>query len=157
MRMCLYRKCWLGWINFWIHSSQNVTNLLQVLERIKEIAHSHPPVDNKASRFGNPAFREFYDHIDQVSLSLFKTTHHFWAVVQYAHNLNSRSGIGRTAWLAWCTRRETCRTIHLSHWIMGKSNADWLRKWHGTQLPLLAVGLVSSSTYPNLSILLAPT
>ncbi|PLW45792.1 hypothetical protein PCANC_00318 [Puccinia coronata f. sp. avenae] len=50
--------------------SPNVTNLLQVLERIKEIAHSHPPVDNKASRFGNPAFREFYDHIDQESEEL---------------------------------------------------------------------------------------
>jgi serine/threonine-protein phosphatase 2A activator len=60
---------------FEISYSQNVTDLLQVLERIKEIAHSHPPVDNKASRFGNPGFREFYDHLDQVNLSLFKTTH----------------------------------------------------------------------------------
>ncbi|PLW41032.1 hypothetical protein PCASD_07942 [Puccinia coronata f. sp. avenae] len=50
--------------------SPNVTDLLQVLERIKEIAHSHPPVDNKASRFGNPGFREFYDHLDQESEKL---------------------------------------------------------------------------------------
>ncbi|PLW58791.1 hypothetical protein PCANC_00334 [Puccinia coronata f. sp. avenae] len=38
--------------------------ILRILKRVKEIAHSHPPVDNGASRSGNPAFREFYDHLD---------------------------------------------------------------------------------------------
>jgi len=50
--------------------SDNVNNLLQILEKIKEIAHAHPPVDNKASRFGNPAFREFYDQLDQEAENL---------------------------------------------------------------------------------------
>lgn len=32
------------------------------------------------------------------------------------------------------------RTFSLPRSIMGKSYSDWLRKWYGTQLPLLAVG-----------------
>jgi hypothetical protein len=52
--------------------------ILRILKRVKEIAHSHLPVDNGASRSGNPAFREFYDHLDdQVSPRFFKTTHNF--------------------------------------------------------------------------------
>ncbi|OAV99692.1 hypothetical protein PTTG_00520 [Puccinia triticina 1-1 BBBD Race 1] len=47
--------------------SDNIQNLLEILEKIKSIALSHPPVDNKASRFGNPTFREFYDQLDQES------------------------------------------------------------------------------------------
>jgi serine/threonine-protein phosphatase 2A activator len=48
---------------------QNIDKVLEILEKIKTIALAHPPVDNKASRFGNPAFREFYDQLNQVSNS----------------------------------------------------------------------------------------
>ncbi|KAI9627858.1 hypothetical protein H4Q26_017181 [Puccinia striiformis f. sp. tritici PST-130] len=47
--------------------SDSIEKLLEILQKIKQIALSHPPVDNKASRFGNPAFREFYDQLDQES------------------------------------------------------------------------------------------
>ncbi|EFP89640.2 Serine/threonine-protein phosphatase 2A activator 2 [Puccinia graminis f. sp. tritici] len=50
--------------------SDNIDRLLEILENIKNIALAHPPVDNKASRFGNPAFREFYDQLDQGSEAL---------------------------------------------------------------------------------------
>ena len=42
---------------------------MNVLERVLETANSIPPVDNKASRFGNPAFRTFYDKVQEVRLS----------------------------------------------------------------------------------------
>ena len=42
-----------------------------VLDEVEQLAHNTPPVDNKGSRFGNPAFRTFYDKIAEVSQSLF--------------------------------------------------------------------------------------
>jgi len=41
-----------------------------VLEEIAQIAKDIPPVDNAASRFGNPAFRTFYDKVSEISPSL---------------------------------------------------------------------------------------
>jgi hypothetical protein len=38
-----------------------------MLDEIEEIAKSIPPVDNSASRFGNPAFKTFYDRVQEVS------------------------------------------------------------------------------------------
>ncbi|KAG0150769.1 hypothetical protein CROQUDRAFT_57809 [Cronartium quercuum f. sp. fusiforme G11] len=43
--------------------SPNIESTLVLLENIKSIAIAHPPLDNKLSRFGNPAFRDFYDQI----------------------------------------------------------------------------------------------
>ncbi|GAA5828888.1 hypothetical protein JCM3766R1_003854 [Sporobolomyces carnicolor] len=41
-----------------------VTNaLVDVLDRVEQIAKETPPVDNGKSRFGNPAFRDFYDKV----------------------------------------------------------------------------------------------
>jgi hypothetical protein len=40
-----------------------------MLDEVEEIAKSIPPVDNSASRFGNPAFKTFYDKVQEVSLS----------------------------------------------------------------------------------------
>ena len=47
-------------------SDQGVQAVLDVLDRVSESAKSIPPVDNKASRFGNPAFRTFYDKVQEV-------------------------------------------------------------------------------------------
>ena len=44
-----------------------------MLERVLEMANSIPPVDNKASRFGNPAFRTFYDKVQEVSCAIYWT------------------------------------------------------------------------------------
>ncbi len=38
-----------------------------ILDSILDIAKATPPVDNKLSRFGNPAFKIFYDRIAEVS------------------------------------------------------------------------------------------
>jgi serine/threonine-protein phosphatase 2A activator len=46
--------------------TQGVTAVLGILDRIESIAKDIPPVDNKASRFGNPAFRTFYDAVSEV-------------------------------------------------------------------------------------------
>ncbi|KAH9821235.1 hypothetical protein DFH28DRAFT_883111 [Melampsora americana] len=45
--------------------SKNLQATLDLLEQIKQIAIQHPPLDNKLSRFGNPAFRDFYDQLVQ--------------------------------------------------------------------------------------------
>ncbi|KAH8833726.1 Phosphotyrosyl phosphatase activator [Flagelloscypha sp. PMI_526] len=53
--------------------SPGVTAVLGILDRIESIAKDIPPVDNKASRFGNPAFRTFYDAVSEASPELHKT------------------------------------------------------------------------------------
>lgn len=47
---------------------QGVKSVLRVLEKVEELAQNTPPVDNSGSRFGNPAFRTFYDRIQEVTL-----------------------------------------------------------------------------------------
>lgn len=41
---------------------------MSLLDRVEELVAGIPPVDNKASRFGNPAFRTFYDKVLEVGL-----------------------------------------------------------------------------------------
>ena len=48
-------------------TEKGVSAVLGVLEEIATIAKDIPPVDNAASRFGNPAFRTFYDKVSEVS------------------------------------------------------------------------------------------
>ena len=40
---------------------------MEILDSVLAIAKATPPVDNKLSRFGNPAFKTFYDKIIVVS------------------------------------------------------------------------------------------
>ncbi|KAJ4490067.1 Phosphotyrosyl phosphatase activator [Lentinula aciculospora] len=47
-----------------------VKSILRILNRIESIAKSTPPVENSSSRFGNPAFRTFYDKVSEGSVSL---------------------------------------------------------------------------------------
>ncbi|PPQ69047.1 hypothetical protein CVT26_003756, partial [Gymnopilus dilepis] len=51
-------------------SSPGVIAILDVLDKVEQIAKDTPPVDNAASRFGNPAFRTFYDKVSEQSPSL---------------------------------------------------------------------------------------
>jgi len=46
--------------------------VLSLLDKVEQIAKDTPPVDNAASRFGNPAFRTFYDKIAEVEISVRK-------------------------------------------------------------------------------------
>ena len=41
-------------------------HVIGVLDMVERIAKDTPPVDNAASRFGNPAFRTFYDRVVEV-------------------------------------------------------------------------------------------
>jgi len=50
--------------------SQGVTALIEVLDRVEALAGETPPVDNAASRFGNPAFKTFYDKVQQAAPQL---------------------------------------------------------------------------------------
>ncbi|WRT65394.1 serine/threonine-protein phosphatase 2A activator 2 [Kwoniella shivajii] len=47
--------------------SERTKPILGILESILEIAKSIPAVDNKLSRFGNPAFKIFYDKVGESS------------------------------------------------------------------------------------------
>jgi serine/threonine-protein phosphatase 2A activator len=49
-------------------TSQAINAILRLLDAIEQIARETPPVENKASRFGNPAFRSFYDKVQTVGL-----------------------------------------------------------------------------------------
>lgn len=51
-------------------TSPAVDAILNTLDRIEQLATETPPVENSASRFGNPAFRTFYDKVSQISPSL---------------------------------------------------------------------------------------
>ncbi|GAA6008422.1 peptidylprolyl isomerase RRD2 [Rhodotorula paludigena] len=46
-----------------VEESQAVSALVSVLDQVEQIYHDTPPVDNGKSRFGNPAFRDFYDKV----------------------------------------------------------------------------------------------
>ncbi|KAG8894440.1 Serine/threonine-protein phosphatase 2A activator 2 [Tulasnella sp. 403] len=48
--------------------SEVINSLLAILDKVESIAKDTPPVDNAASRFGNPAFRTFYDKLGEASL-----------------------------------------------------------------------------------------
>ncbi|CED83518.1 Phosphotyrosyl phosphatase activator [Phaffia rhodozyma] len=56
-----------------IPCSPAVEAALLILDQVESLARSTPPVDNKMSRFGNPAFRDFYDKIQQNSADLIST------------------------------------------------------------------------------------
>ncbi|KAI6020278.1 hypothetical protein BKA83DRAFT_4127026 [Pisolithus microcarpus] len=51
--------------------------ILDVLDKIEDVVKDTPPTDNKASRFGNPAFRMFYDKVVDLAPSLHATLPHF--------------------------------------------------------------------------------
>jgi serine/threonine-protein phosphatase 2A activator len=50
--------------------SASVQAILDILDHLTGLIQQHPPVDNDKSRFGNPAFRDFYDAIKQQAPSL---------------------------------------------------------------------------------------
>jgi serine/threonine-protein phosphatase 2A activator len=45
------------------HTSPVVEAILSILSQISSLVELCPPVDNALSRFGNPAFRTFYDQV----------------------------------------------------------------------------------------------
>ncbi|KAI0027841.1 Phosphotyrosyl phosphatase activator [Vararia minispora EC-137] len=47
--------------------SAGVEAALKIIARVEAITHDTPPVDNSSSRFGNPAFRTFYDRVQSES------------------------------------------------------------------------------------------
>jgi serine/threonine-protein phosphatase 2A activator len=49
--------------------SQRTRPLLSIFDSVLDIARATPPVDNKMSRFGNPAFKTFYDKVGEVGRS----------------------------------------------------------------------------------------
>lgn len=49
-----------------------VERLLIILDKVQSKIKQHPSVDNNASRFGNPAFRDLYDDIKTSSFELLK-------------------------------------------------------------------------------------
>ncbi|KAK7022943.1 Serine/threonine-protein phosphatase 2A activator 2 [Paramarasmius palmivorus] len=53
-----------------VDESEGVKSILNILSEVEQIAKSIPPVENSASRFGNPAFREFYDKVNDESSKL---------------------------------------------------------------------------------------
>ncbi|KAI6163501.1 Phosphotyrosyl phosphatase activator [Pisolithus thermaeus] len=57
--------------------SPGVKAILEILDKIEDVVKDTPPMDNKASRFGNPAFRIFYDKVDDLAPSLHATLPHF--------------------------------------------------------------------------------
>ncbi|TRM60602.1 hypothetical protein BD626DRAFT_407295 [Schizophyllum amplum] len=50
--------------------SAGVARVLELLDTIERLAKETPPVDNASSRFGNPAFRTFYDKVAERAHAL---------------------------------------------------------------------------------------
>ncbi|KAF6758006.1 hypothetical protein DFP72DRAFT_1109253 [Ephemerocybe angulata] len=53
-----------------VKNSEILQAIFKILEEVEQIAKDTPPVPNAASRFGNPAFRDFYDKVSAASESL---------------------------------------------------------------------------------------
>ena len=45
---------------------KGVAAVIDLLNKVEQVAKDTPPVNNAASRFGNPAFRTFYDLVSEV-------------------------------------------------------------------------------------------
>lgn len=66
--------------------NQMIQSLLQLLDAIKQTNQEIKPLDTK-SRFGNPAFRDFYDKVEEMLpkwLSNFVPSQHIEEVARYA-------------------------------------------------------------------------
>ncbi|EJD51948.1 Phosphotyrosyl phosphatase activator [Auricularia subglabra TFB-10046 SS5] len=50
-------------------SSEGVEAIIRVLDDVDRLVDATPPVDNAGSRFGNPAFRSFYDKVHELAPS----------------------------------------------------------------------------------------
>lgn len=63
-----------------------------VLDEVEAIARETPPVDNKASRFGNPAFQTFYDKVAEVcTYYCCRRDCSLWGNVTYVYMLAQQS------------------------------------------------------------------
>ncbi|KAL1410122.1 Serine/threonine-protein phosphatase 2A activator 2 [Vanrija albida] len=51
-------------------TNERTLALMAILDAVLDIAKATPPVDNKLSRFGNPAFKTFYDRVGEASAKL---------------------------------------------------------------------------------------
>ncbi|KAL1921433.1 uncharacterized protein VTP21DRAFT_11149 [Calcarisporiella thermophila] len=60
-------------ISYQCHESEIITKLLNLLESIHQICRDIPPVENSKSRFGNPAFRDFYDRVAENAPQLLQS------------------------------------------------------------------------------------
>jgi len=76
--------------------------LIDILDTVLQIAKDIPPVDNKLSRFGNPAFKTFYDKILEVSLNADDTDDSD----QWSYTLEYQAS----------QRRQFPRSRHISSW-----------------------------------------
>ncbi|KZV99015.1 Phosphotyrosyl phosphatase activator [Exidia glandulosa HHB12029] len=47
--------------------SEGIHAIIRVLDDIDRLVDATPPVDNAGSRFGNPAFRSFYDKVQELA------------------------------------------------------------------------------------------
>ncbi|KDQ13771.1 hypothetical protein BOTBODRAFT_110976 [Botryobasidium botryosum FD-172 SS1] len=56
--------------------SEGIKAILGILDKVEQLAVDTPPVNNEASRFGNPAFRTFYDKVSECSPSLHESLPH---------------------------------------------------------------------------------
>ncbi|TDL27926.1 Phosphotyrosyl phosphatase activator [Rickenella mellea] len=50
--------------------SQSVRAIISVLDSVEGLARETPPIENSGSRFGNPAFKQFYDKVSENATSL---------------------------------------------------------------------------------------
>ncbi|KAF7762073.1 hypothetical protein Agabi119p4_8666 [Agaricus bisporus var. burnettii] len=50
--------------------SEGIRAMINVIDKVELLCNETPPVNNAASRFGNPAFRTFYDKVHEISHQL---------------------------------------------------------------------------------------
>ncbi|KIY52675.1 Phosphotyrosyl phosphatase activator [Fistulina hepatica ATCC 64428] len=50
--------------------SSDISAIISIINYVEGLVHDIPPVDNSNSRFGNPAFRTFYDRVSELAPSL---------------------------------------------------------------------------------------
>ncbi|CAG8650685.1 4407_t:CDS:2 [Acaulospora morrowiae] len=53
--------------------SPTLIRILEILDKVDSFCKEIPPVNNEKSRFGNPAFRDFYDRVTNSSTELHET------------------------------------------------------------------------------------
>ena len=64
--------------------------MLEILDTVNSYCDEIPPIDNSQSRYGNPAFRDFYDRIAKVRSFSYQRQRHY-AIGGILYNIPTRT------------------------------------------------------------------
>jgi serine/threonine-protein phosphatase 2A activator len=111
---------------------QAINAITSVLDNVEQLAVDTPPVNNSGSRFGNPAFKTFYDKLAAVRTHI---------IYIHTHTSSHADAAGAliTRWPPRPPPTGNPRSMRLLYRGVGEPHTRRLRQRDGAQLSVLAV------------------